>query len=72
MIHLQTVTLPFKNGVPEQESHRGVMISRWLKEQGLTMGKDYTWRVDQSRRELQFMFNGDAEAWATLITMRDL
>jgi hypothetical protein len=48
------------------------MISRWLKEQGLTMGKDYTWRVDQNRRELQFMFNGDAEAWATLITMRDL
>jgi hypothetical protein len=72
VIPLQIVTLPFKSGTSEQESHRGVMISRWLKEQGLNMGRDYTWRVDQSKKELQFMFNGDAEAWATLITMRDL
>ena len=36
------------------------------------MGKDYTWRIDHIKREIEFMFNGDAEAWATLITMRDL
>ena len=69
---MQIVTLPFKNGDQGEESHRGVMISRWLKEQGLTIGKDYTWLVNAQKRELQFMFNGDAEAWATLITMRDL
>lgn len=70
---MKVVTLPFKN-LPHSgdESDRGVQISRWLKTQGLNIGKDFTWRVDQNNRELQFMFNGDAEAWATLISMRDL
>ena len=69
---MKTVTLAFREGSPEQETHRGVTISRWLKEQGLTMGRDYTWRVDQQARELQFMFNGDAEAWATMLSMKEL
>ena len=69
---MQKVTLPFRNGTSEQETHRGVMISRRLKEMGLTMGRDYTWMVSQADRELVFMFNGDAEAWATLVSMRDL
>jgi len=70
---MKIVTLPFKpNNEPGGEEHRGVMISRWLKEQGLQMGKDYTWRVEQNKKELQFIFNGDAEQWATLITMREL
>jgi hypothetical protein len=70
---MQIVTLPFKiNPNAGGEPDRGIMISRWLKEQGLVMGKDFTWRVDHIQRELQFMFNGDAEQWATLITMRDL
>jgi hypothetical protein len=70
---MQLITLPFKNlPGPGDESDRGVQISRWLKSQGLIIGKDYTWRVDQDKKELQFMFNGNAEAWATLITMRDL
>ena len=67
------ISLPFKNlPHPGDESDRGVQISRWLKEQGLIMGKDFTWRVNLADRELQFMFNGNAEAWATLISMRDL
>jgi len=69
---MQIVTLPFREGSAEQESHRGVTISRWLKEQGVVMGRDYTWRVDQNNRELQFMFNGDAESWATMLTMKEL
>jgi hypothetical protein len=69
---MKIVTLPFREGTSEQESHRGVTISRWLKEQGVIMGRDYTWRVDQNRQELQFMFNGQAESWATLITLKDL
>lgn len=69
---MKVVTLPFKNGIAEQETKRGVDISRWLKSQGLIMGRDYTWKVNMIERELQFMFNGDAEAWATLISMRDL
>jgi hypothetical protein len=70
---MKIVTLPFRNSdAPGSEAERGVQISRWLKEQGVIMGRDYTWRLDQNNRELQFMFNGDAEAWATLITMRDL
>ena len=69
---MKIVTLPFREGSSEQESHRGVMISRWLKEQGVIMGRDYTWKVDQKTREQQFMFNGDAEAWATVLTMKEL
>lgn len=69
---MQTVTLPFREGSSEQESHRGVTISRWLKEQGMIIGRDYTWRLDQNNREIQFMFNSDAEQWATMLTMRDL
>lgn len=69
---MKIVTLPFRNGSSEQESHRGVMISRWLKENGLIMGKDYTWRLNQSKREIEFMFNGDAEAWATMLTMKEI
>jgi hypothetical protein len=69
---MKIVTLPFREGSSEQESHRGVVISRWLKEQGLQMGRDYTWRVDQSKHEIEFMFNGEAEAWATMLTMKEL
>lgn len=69
---MQIVTLPFRNGTAESESHRGIMISRWLKEQGLKMGKDYVWKLDQSKREIQFMFNGESEAWATMLTMKEL
>jgi len=70
---LKVVTLPFKNlPHPGDESDRGVQISRWLKTQGLNIGKDFTWRVDQNNRELQFMFNGDAEAWATMLTIKEL
>ena len=69
---MKIVTLPFKDGIAGQETKRGVDISRWLKSQGLIIGKDYTWKVNMVERELQFMFNGDAEAWATLISMRDL
>lgn len=69
---MQTVTLPFREGTSEAETHRGVEISRWLKEQGMIIGRDYTWRVDHIQRELQFMFNSDAEQWATMLTMRDL
>ena len=69
---MQKVTLPFRNGTSEQETHRGVMISRRLKEMGLTMGRDYTWMVSQADRELVFMFNGDSEAWATMLTMAEL
>lgn len=69
---MQIVTLPFREEGAEDESHRGAVISRWLKEQGIVMGRDYTWRVDQNNRELQFMFNGDAEAWATMLTMKEL
>lgn len=70
---MKIVNLPFK-GLPHpgDESDRGVQISRWLKSQGLTMGRDFTWRVNLADRSLEFMFNGDAEAWATLISMRDL
>ena len=69
---MKIVTLPFRNGTAEGESHRGVVISRWLKEQGLIMGKDYTWKLDQGSKEIQFMFNGEAEAWATMLTMKEL
>jgi fatty acid desaturase len=69
---MKIVTLPFREGNSEQESHRGVMISRWLKEQGLQMGRDYTWKIDHIKREIEFMFNGDAEAWATMLTMKEL
>jgi len=69
---MKLVALPFQNGSAESETHRGVLISRWLKEQGLAMGKDYTWMVDVPGHELRFMFNGDAEAWATMLTMKEL
>ena len=69
---MKIVTLPFREGSSEQESHRGVVISRWLKEQGLQMGRDYTWRLDQSKREIEFMFNGETEAWATMLTIKEL
>ena len=69
---MKVVTLPFREGYFEEETHRGVLISRWLKEQGLVMGKDYTWKVNQNKRELEFMFNGDTEAWASMLTMKEL
>jgi hypothetical protein len=68
---MKIVRLPFKDE-QRHETERGVVISRWLKEQGLMMGKDYTWMVSTQDRELHFMFNGDAESWATMLAMRDL
>ena len=65
------VRLPFKREQKE-ETERGVLISRWLKEQGLKMSKDYTWMVNTKERELNFMFNGEAEAWTTLLVMKEL
>ena len=69
---MQIVRLEFRNGTQEEETHRGVAISRWLKSEGLVIGKDFTWAVMASKRELHFMFNGEAEAWATMLTMKEL
>lgn len=69
---MKIVRLPFKNEEHRPETERGVEISRWLKQQGLQMGRDYTWMVSSKDRELHFMFNGEAETWATVLTMRDL
>jgi len=69
---MKIVRLPFKVTEQYPETERGVKISRWLKEQGLLMGRDYTWMVSTKDRELHFIFNGDAEAWATMLTMKEL
>ena len=68
---MKMVRLPFKREQKE-ETERGVLISRWLKEQGLKMSKDYTWMVDTTSREIRFMFNSDAESWATLLGIKEL
>lgn len=68
---MKIVRLAFKDD-QHNETERGVMISRWLKENGLKMGKDYTWMVSTATRELHFMFNGEAEAWATMLTMKEI
>jgi hypothetical protein len=68
---MKMVRLPFKRDQKE-ETERGVLISRWLKEQGLKMSKDYTWMVNTKERELNFMFNGEAESWATMLVMKEL
>ena len=68
---MQLVRLPFKDR-QSNETQRGLSISRWLKDQGLQMGRDYTWMVSTKEQELHFMFNGEAEQWATLITMKEL
>ena len=69
---MRIVRLPFKDGTQADETHRGVVISRWLKDQGLKMGSDYTWMVSTKDRELHFMFNGNTESWATMLTMKEL
>ena len=68
---MKMIVLPWRNDQKE-ETERGVRISRWLKEQGLTMSKDYTWMVDTTSREIRFMFNSDAESWATLLGIKEL
>lgn len=68
---MQLVKLPFKEPQMD-ESQRGINISRFLKEQGLIMNKDFTWAVRTNKRELHFYFNQDAEMWATMLTMREL
>mgnify|MGYP006301574771 CR=1 FL=1 len=67
---MQQVRLAFKKDQRE-ESERGVRISRYLKEMGLVMGRDYTWLLDTNRKEIVFMFNSEAESWATMLTMRE-
>lgn len=54
-----------------KESERGVRISRWLKENGLRIGTDYTWMLDANNRELIFMFNSHAEAWASMLAVKE-
>jgi hypothetical protein len=68
---MQLVKLPFKEPQMD-ESQRGISISRFLKEQGLVMNRDFTWAVRPNERELHFYFAQDAESWATLLTMREL
>lgn len=67
---MKIVRLAFKEQ-QRNETERGVLISRWLKENGLKIGKDYTWMVSTKDRELHFMFNGEAESWATMLTMKE-
>lgn len=68
---MQLVKLPFKEPQMD-ESQRGINISRFLKEQGLVMNRDFTWAVRPIERELHFYFAQDAESWATMLTMREL
>lgn len=68
---MQSITLPFKTEQSD-ESERGIRISRFLKEQGLVIGRDFTWRLDVQNKTLVFMFNRDAESWASMIGMKEL
>jgi len=68
---VQQIRLPWKEE-QQKESERGVRISRYLKEVGLHMGRDYTWLLDTHKKEIVFMFNGDAEAWATMLSIKEL
>lgn len=54
-----------------QESDRGVRISRWLKDNGLRMGTDYTWMLDAPGQQTIFMFNSHAAAWATMLAVKE-
>lgn len=69
---MKLVRLPFKAEVQHPETERGVRISRWLKEMGLQMGRDYTWMVSTKDRELHFMFNSECESWASMLAMKEL
>lgn len=68
---MQEIKLPFK---VEQydESERGIRISRFLKEHGLIIGRDFTWRLDVVNKNIIFMFSKDAESWASMISMKEL
>jgi hypothetical protein len=68
---MQQVRLTWKDD-QHKESERGVRISRYLKEVGLLIGRDYTWRLDVEKKEIVFMFNGDAESWATMLSIKEL
>lgn len=68
---MQQIRLPWKDD-QHKESERGVRISRFLKESGLAMGRDYTWLLDSNKREIVFMFNGPSETWATMLSIKEL
>ena len=68
---MKQVCLEWKSDQRE-ESERGVRISRYLKEHGLQMGRDYTWRLDAGKREIVFMFNDESQAWTSMLTMMEL
>jgi hypothetical protein len=68
---MNLVVLPFKNE-QAKETVRGLDISRWLKEHGLNLNKDYTWAVMTSKRELHFYFNKEHEAFASMLAMKEL
>lgn len=68
---MQQVRLSWKKEQHE-ESERGVRISRYLKDCGLTMGRDYTWLLDTINKEIVFMFTHDAESWASMLSMKEL
>ena len=68
---MEQVRLAWKNE-QQAESERGIRISRFLKEHELVIGRDYTWRLDTTQKEIVFMFANNAQSWASMISMKEL
>jgi len=68
---MEQVRLAWKNE-QQVESQRGIRISRFLKEHELVIGRDYTWRLDTTQKEIVFMFDNNAQMWASMISMKEL
>jgi hypothetical protein len=66
---MKTVVIDWKDHVGN-ESKRAIEMSLWCRQSGLQHNEDYTWRLDNARRQTLFSFNDDKESMSSMFILR--
>lgn len=66
---MKTLTIPWKDTL-NSESKQAIEMSIWCKQMGLTHNMDYTWRLDNARRQTLFTFRDDRASMVSMFILK--
>ena len=70
VLTLILTNVPKGMGVLGWRSNMGIEISRWCREHGLMLDRDYDWTFLPKDNALQFRFHDENESFASLFAIR--
>lgn len=70
---MKTVCIAWNNNghyLSDSNASRAIEMSRWCKELGLQMDRDFDWFFNQGQQETYFRFFNEAEMYATMFALK--